>query len=64
MIVYYKLDENKNVLPCSIEELEDFFSPNKIVKQEDVGDKWVSTVFLMMDHNYGFREDISDCEPF
>lgn len=26
---------------------------NRIVKQEDVGEYWVSTVFLGIDHNFG-----------
>ncbi len=56
MIQYYKLDGHKNVVPCTLDELQDFFSPDKVVKQQDVGNKLVSTVFLMMDCRYPSHE--------
>ncbi len=52
---YYKLDENKNVIPCSIYELQDYFDKNsRIVKQEIIDDKLVSTVFLSIDHGHPY----------
>lgn len=55
--MFYKLDENKNVIPCSAEEwssqLEQMvLNDTKHVKKEDIGDYWVSTVWLGLDHNY------------
>jgi hypothetical protein len=49
----YKLNENKEIIECSLHEWGRFLeTPEKIVKQEDVGDYWVSTVFLGIDHNF------------
>jgi len=50
--LFYILDENKNVVPASMEEFEEFISSKaKIVKQETIEGKngnryFVSTVFL------------------
>ncbi len=53
-MIYYKLDKDKNVVSCQPEELEKILinSYEKIVKQEYIGDKFVSTVFLGIDHGY------------
>ncbi len=60
MVIYYKLDENNNVITGTPEEVEEFLSsPRKIVKQEDVGIYWVSTVFLCIDHRYSFSREES-----
>jgi hypothetical protein len=52
--MYYKLDENKNVVPGNMERTEEILTdPNKkVVKQDSVGNKFVSTVFLPIDHGY------------
>lgn len=57
MITYYRLDKDKNAIPCSMEELTDSFLEYHIVKQEDVGDKWISTVFLSIDYNWNAEKD-------
>lgn len=51
---YYKL-EGRETVPISFEDLDKnyadvFNKDNRIVKQEFVGDFWVSTVFLVIDH--------------
>jgi hypothetical protein len=54
--MYFILDENKNVVPCKLEEWCDLIegrSGNKIIKQEEVNGKFVSTVFLGLDHGWG-----------
>jgi hypothetical protein len=63
MILYYKLDENKNPVPCGLEGLKEVLQDDRIVKQEYVGDKWVSTVFLSIDHNFMPRELYPDARP-
>lgn len=55
--MYYKLDENKNVVPSSREEWSDFIEGNLPTNYKHVGDdmvdgKRVSTVFLGLDHNW------------
>ncbi len=53
--MYYKLDENKNVVPGSLDECEKILineNNEKIVKQEYIGNKFISTVFLPIDHGY------------
>lgn len=51
---YYKLD-GKVVVPCDdVCEWSSWFdTAHRIVKQEDVGRFWVSTVFLGLDHRFG-----------
>ena len=55
--MYYKLDENKNVIPSSLEEWSNFIE-NKlpsnywIVDQETVDGYRVSTVFIGLCHNF------------
>ena len=49
----YKLNEKKEIIECTLHEWGRFLeTPEKIVKQENVGDYWVSTVFLGIDHNF------------
>lgn len=52
--MYYKLDENKNVVTGTMYDAEEIFThpDKKIVKQDTVGDKFISTVFLPIDHGY------------
>lgn len=52
---YYKLDGHK-IVKCKdvIEWGEYMETADRHVNKEDVGDKWVSTVFLGLDHNRGF----------
>lgn len=48
---WYRLDENRNPVPCDVAELPS--NKDRIVKQEYVGEFWVSTVFLGLDHSFG-----------
>lgn len=50
--MYYKLDENKNVVPGTMEDVEEVLINHnkKIVKQEVIDNKFISTVFLGIDH--------------
>ncbi len=57
MIKHYRLNNNNDVEECDMFQAEEFLcSSRKIVKQEYVGEKWVSTVMLSIDHNFGFRD--------
>ncbi len=54
---YYKLDENKNAIPCSIDEWAE--CRNKMIKekskhvaQETINDKWISTIWIGIDHQW------------
>lgn len=55
---WYKLDKNKNVVECSMEEGSAFcMSAEKLIKQEDTPNGlFVSTVFLGIDHAFSIRE--------
>lgn len=53
----YLLDENKNAIPCTTEkwsEQREEMSKNntKHVAEETIGDYWVSTVWLGLDHQW------------
>lgn len=55
--MYYKLDENKNVVPCSLEEWANFIEgrlPTNYfhVGNEIINEKRISTIFLGLCHNY------------
>lgn len=55
--MYYKLDENKNAVPCSMKEwasqLEEMREKNKKhVDETTINGKWVSTVWLGLDHQF------------
>jgi hypothetical protein len=54
MSEFYILDENKKVIPATREEWSNFREnlENKIVKQENVGEHCVSTVFIGLDHDF------------
>jgi len=56
---YYILDKMKNVVECSVEEVEFLLKDKdkKIVRQEEIGDKFVSTIFLGIDHYMGPNKD-------
>jgi len=55
MSPYYKLDENKNPVPCVFDEWEkNIRHPQyKRVAETTIDGKWVSTVFLSIDHGFG-----------
>lgn len=57
---FYTLDENNNTVECSnIFEAEQFFeNDRRIVKQSNVSGCFVSTVFLVINHNFS-----NDGEP-
>lgn len=52
---YYKLDDNKNVVPCTLAEWSDGFArhESRIVDKTTIGDTSISTVFLGIDHSFG-----------
>jgi hypothetical protein len=53
---YYKLDENKNPVPCSTYEFsmqQEQFEKFKRVAKTQLGPYTISTVFLSIDHNWG-----------
>lgn len=51
---YYRLNDKNEVEPCSIEEWGVFHdSPKKLIKQEDIGERFVSTVFVGINYNFG-----------
>ncbi len=55
--MFYKLDENKNVVPSSMEEWASFINRDSDQNYRHVGDevvngKRISTVFLGLCHNY------------
>ena len=56
MIFYYKLDENKNPVPCSNIEAEsqyrDFENYRRVALTEFVDGSSLSTVFLVIDHRH------------
>lgn len=54
--MYYKLDENKNVIPCNNKEWGEqrelmARTNTKHVGEEIINDKIISTVWLGLDHN-------------
>jgi hypothetical protein len=53
--LYYKLDENHNPVPTTLDEFAKLFGNpyERIVGQTRVGLVRVSTVFLGIDHNFG-----------
>lgn len=52
--MFYSLDDNHAVVPCSQEAaIEAFGSDRRVVRQSTVGPYLVSTVFLVIDHNLG-----------
>lgn len=51
----FKLDDAKNLIPCTASEAWDFKSKNRDkcrVARTQVGESDISTVFLAMDHNF------------
>lgn len=55
--MYYILDDNKLVVPARDhwEWASWFDKPDRIVRQEEIGTAWVSTVFLGMDMNWSME---------
>lgn len=59
--MFFKLDEEKNVVPASVEEFEEVILNQKVVKQEDIQGKrngvyLVSTCFFGLDYSVGLRK--------
>jgi hypothetical protein len=56
--LYFKLDENKKVVPCSMYEFaEQCENPaSRIVGQTQLGPYHVSTVFLMLNYGFGGKD--------
>lgn len=53
LIKYYRLNDNNEIEECTPSQAEEFIhSERKIVRQEYVGEKFVSTVMLTIDHNF------------
>lgn len=53
MNIYYKLDENKNVIPSTMEECNIMLMEgDRIVAEDFINEKRISTVFLCIDHNF------------
>lgn len=55
--MFYKLDDNKNVIPCSAEEWEKlreemFMNATKHIADDEINDKRISTVWLGLDHKF------------
>jgi len=51
--VYYKLDENKKVVPCTVEEwARRFDQDDRVVGRTTIGSILVSTVFTGMDYDF------------
>jgi hypothetical protein len=52
--ILFILDENKNVIPANVFEFGSFFEDgkNRIIKQETINNKLVSTVFMGINHNF------------
>lgn len=53
----YILNPDHSIRKVSLEEWAEWFenSANRIIKQEQVGPYWVSTVFLGIDHNFSME---------
>jgi hypothetical protein len=60
--MWYKLDKNNRPLPCrnAVEHIrwESKNPDRKVVKQQHIGDTYISTVFLGLDHAYGGKKPI------
>ena len=52
----YILDKEKNIIPADLMEWATFFETNdRIVKQEEIDGKFISTVFLGLNHDFSGR---------
>ena len=60
MLKWYTLNDKKEVKECSIQELE---KCDRRVKQDDVGEYWVSTVFLTIDHSWNEDNEDENYKP-
>lgn len=61
---WYILDENNKAITTTLLKWGEFMeTEKKIVKQEDVGQFWVSTVFLGLDHGAIWHRDKNDYQP-
>ena len=56
---FYYILRGKEIIPCDIETWSNFFEnpENKIIKQTNIEKKFISTVFLGLDHKFGYEED-------
>ena len=49
--------EGREIVPCTRREWSEFWgSKDRIIKQETVGDCWVSTVFLGINHGWSGKD--------
>jgi hypothetical protein len=60
--MFYKLDENKNAVPCSATEWGDQREEmrktrSKHVAEDYINDKRISTVWLGLDHGFEFEDN-------
>jgi hypothetical protein len=50
--IYYRLDKNKNVIPCSsLNELKVINPKDNIIRHTNLGNILISTVFLVIDYS-------------
>lgn len=55
--MFYKLDENKNVVPCSRDEWNDLYKLDRHVSNEIINGMNISTVFLGLCHNFNLHDN-------
>jgi len=60
MSEHYILDENKNAVPCGLLEWAAFFenNANRRVAEDRFDGVYVSTVFLGLNHRFGYGEPL------
>lgn len=56
--LYYFLNKDKSVIKCSLKEFSEqlnemMINDSKHVKKSDIGNFWISTVWLGINHNWG-----------
>lgn len=62
-VYFYKLDENKNVIPCTSKECDQQLeemkkNDTKHVAQTTIDNKWISTVWLGLNYRYDDEKDL------
>lgn len=54
---FYYLDENKNPIKCNLPcYIKNCITNDNRVDETTIGDYWISTVFLCIDHSWGKSE--------
>lgn|SRR6185503_3115750 len=61
-MMYYNLDENNNPVPCKLSDWEDLYetaegNKRRRVAEDEINGSRISTVFLGIDHGYGFTSN-------